>query len=228
MAAADRCLNCDSELPHGAPKGLCPRCLLRQGLGSDAFGLAPGDTPATTLSQASGPDVRGLLAELNQTLEPIPRHQLRVTEPDTDRGSVARPGSREVPAPPEPVARLQLLGEIGRGGMGAVLKGRDGDIGRDVAVKVLLDKHRDDPDLIRRFIEEARIAGQLQHPGIVPIYELGTFADRRPYFTMKLVKGRTLADLLDARPDPAADQPLLLGMFLQVCQTVAYAARRAA
>ena len=60
----------------------------------------------------------------------------------------------------------------------------------------------------------------------MPVYELGAFADRRPYFTMKLVKGRTLADLLAARPDPAADRPRLLGIFLQVCQTVAYAHAR--
>ena len=50
--------------------------------------------------------------------------------------------------------------------------------------------------MVRRFVEEAQIAGQLQHPGIVPVYELGTLADGRPYFAMKLVKGRTLADLL--------------------------------
>ena len=65
-----------------------------------------------------------------------------------------------------------------------------------MAVKVLLEAHRDKPELIRRFVEEAQIGGQLQHPGIVPIYELGTFADRRPYFAMKLVKGQTLATLL--------------------------------
>ena len=61
---------------------------------------------------------------------------------------------------------------------------------------------------------------------MVPVYELGAFVDRRPYFTMKLVKGRTLADVLDARSDPAADRPRLLGIFLQVCQTVAYAHAR--
>ena len=83
--------------------------------------------------------------------------------------------------------------------MGAVLKGRDPDLGRDLAVKVLLESHQDKPELVRRFVEEAQIGGQLQHPGIVPVYELGTFADRRPYFTMKLVKGRTLAALLAER-----------------------------
>ena len=66
--------------------------------------------------------------------------------------------------------------------MGAVLKGRDPDLGRDVALKVLREDLRDNADMVRRFVEEAQIGGQLQHPGIVPIYELGTFADRRPFF----------------------------------------------
>ncbi len=110
--------------------------------------------------------------------------------------------------------------------MGAVLKGRDPDLGRDLAVKVLLESHRDKPDLIRRFVEEAQIGGQLQHPGIVPIYELGAFADRRPYFAMKLVKGRTLSSLLDERPDPTRDLPRFLSIFEAVCQTIAYAHAR--
>src|SRR5262249_31750841 len=72
-------------------------------------------------------------------------------------------------------------------------------------------------------------AGQLQHPGIVPVYELGQFPDRRPFFTMKLIKGRTLAALLAERGSPGADTPSpsermrWLKVFEQVCQTVAYA-----
>ena len=57
----------------------------------------------------------------------------------------------------------------------------------------------------------------------MPVYELGQFADRRPYFTMKLVKGRTLAALLADRARPAHDLPRFLGIFEQVCQTMAYA-----
>ena len=109
--------------------------------------------------------------------------------------------------------------------MGAVLKGRDTDLGRDLAVKVLLEHHRDQPELVRRFVEEAQIAGQLQHPGIVPVYELGTFADRRPFFTMKLVKGRTLAEMLAARPSPA-DDAAVPGHLPPGRQTVAYAHAR--
>jgi serine/threonine-protein kinase len=122
--------------------------------------------------------------------------------------------------------RYEILGEIARGGMGAVLKGRDPDLRRDLAVKVLLATHADDPELILRFVEEAQIGGQLQHPGVVPVYELGMFAGDRPYFTMKLVRGRTLAALLDDRARPTDDLPRFLGIFEDVCQTVAYAHSR--
>jgi len=105
---------------------------------------------------------------------------LRDTETITGPGPVVRPSSGELPDPSDRVARLQLLGEVARGGMGVIIKGRDSDLGRDLAVKVLLDEHREKPDLIRRFVEEAQISGQLQHPGVVPVYELGTLADHRP------------------------------------------------
>jgi serine/threonine protein kinase len=59
---------------------------------------------------------------------------------------------------------------------------------------VLLEKYANRPDVARRFIEEAQIGGQLQHPGVVPVYDIGRFGDR-PFFTMKLVKGQTLAAL---------------------------------
>jgi serine/threonine-protein kinase len=170
-------------------------------------------------------DPSGLLATLAESLGPMPRVLLRDADaPGAD--PLVQPASPEVPGPDDRASRLQLFGEIARGGMGAILKGRDVDLGRDLAVKVLLDQHRANPDLVRRFVEEAQIGGQLQHPGVVPIYELGAFADRRPYFAMKLVKGQTLAALLAARPSPAESLPRLLGVFEQVCQTVAYAHAR--
>jgi serine/threonine-protein kinase len=122
--------------------------------------------------------------------------------------------------------RYRLEGEIARGGMGAVLKGVDTDLGRDIAVKVLLQTHAGKTELLHRFVEEAQIGGQLQHPGIVPVYDLGQFGDKRPYFTMKLVKGQTLARLLAERRGPAEELPRFVGVFEQVCQTVAYAHAR--
>src|ERR1700722_8323911 len=74
--------------------------------------------------------------------------------------------------------RYHLFGEIARGGMGVILQGRDNHLGRDVVFKVLREEHQDSAGLQQRFLEEARVGGQLQHPGIVPVYEMGKFADR--------------------------------------------------
>jgi serine/threonine-protein kinase len=116
-----------------------------------------------------------------------------------------------------------MLGEIARGGMGVILKGHDSDLGRDVALKVLDGELAKNPAVVQRFVEEAQIGGQLQHPGIVPVYELGLMADESPYFTMKLVKGHTLASLLNERRSPAENRGRLLAIFESVCQTIAYA-----
>lgn len=123
-------------------------------------------------------------------------------------------------------ARYRILGEVARGGMGAVLRGVDNDLGREIAVKVILERHAERRELLQRFVEESRITGQLQHPGIVPVYELGLFPDQSPYFTMKFVQGQTLADLLAQRESPAHDQPRFLKIFEQVSQTLAYAHAR--
>jgi serine/threonine protein kinase/Flp pilus assembly protein TadD len=149
--------------------------------------------------------------------------QLREIVDDPERS--VPPRSAAMPEQNVP-GRYQLEGEIARGGMGAIIKGRDLDLGRELAIKVLLEPHQGNPELVRRFVEEAQIGGQLQHPGVVPVYELGTFPDRRPYFTMKLVKGRTLAALLRERTSPAQDLSRFLGIFEQACQTIAYAHAR--
>ncbi len=136
---------------------------------------------------------------------------------------VVDPGTAASKLVPQGRGNYQLLGEIARGGMGVILKGHDTDLGRDVALKVLDGDLSKRPEVVRRFVEEAQIGGQLQHPGIVPVYELGLMADERPYFTMKLVKGRTLAALLLARKAPIDNRGRLLAIFESVCQTMAYA-----
>lgn len=118
-----------------------------------------------------------------------------------------------------------VQGEIARGGIGVVFKGSDTELGRDVALKYLHGKHCDNEAFVRRFIEEAQIGGQLQHPGIVPVYDVGQDG-RRPYFTMKLVRGRTLAALLEERDTPARERLRFVQIFEQVCQTMAYAHAR--
>jgi serine/threonine-protein kinase len=78
--------------------------------------------------------------------------------------------------------RYRIVGEIGRGGMGVVLRGHDPDLGRDLAIKVQLSKAN--TDVHRRFLEEARIAGRLQHPGVVHVHEVGRLDDGAPFFAM--------------------------------------------
>ncbi len=224
MTRRPTCQECGGELT--GPRGHCPRCLFQAGLEVESMNLgAVGNVGVTmTLGPPARSSGASTLDALTASIGPVPRVLLRDTDPGTEPSD--GPGTDATSGPAAHAGRLQLFGEIARGGMGAVLKGRDPDLGRDLAVKVLLDRHRDDPNLVRRFIEEAQIAGQLQHPGIVPVYELGTFADRRPYFSMKLVRGRTLAELLQARPSPARDLSRFLGIFEAVCQTMAYAHAR--
>src|SRR5205823_3595466 len=128
--------------------------------------------------------------------------------PDTAL-EVARPGAARL-------GRYDIHSEIGRGGMGSVLRGHDPTLGRDLALKVLLETHHGQSEALRRFHEEAQIGGQLQHPGLVPVYELGTDPAGRPFFAMKLVEGRTLAALLKDRQSPADDLPHFLQVFEQV------------
>ena len=181
--------------------------------------VVPAPHEATGAFEPAGP---GVLDTIAQSIGPVPRVLLRDTAAGETPGPIVRPDATDA----DPSIRYRIDGEIARGGMGAVLKGRDPDLGRDVAIKVLRDDLRDNADLVRRFVEEAQIGGQLQHPGVVPIYELGTFADRRPFFSMKLVKGQTLAELLAARSGPADDLPRFLSIFAAIAQTMAYAHTR--
>ena len=181
------------------------------GLSVDPFdaALRAAFAPSAAASGASGPpSVLGILRE---------RTGLSL-------GPTAAAG--DVPSPVG-VERYRVLDELGRGGVGIVFRGRDHDLGRDVAMKVLRGDGDRDPELLQRFVEEAQIGGQLQHPGIVPIYELGLHGSGRPFIAMKLVEGRTLAAALQARGALNEDRTRLLTAFERVCETVAYAHARA-
>jgi serine/threonine protein kinase len=135
-------------------------------------------------------------------------------DPDS---SSAQPISANLPSGP---SGYELLDEIGRGGMGIVYRGRDVALSRDVAVKLLQDRYALTSLVARRFVDEAKITGQLQHPGIPPVHEVGELPDGRPFLVMKLIKGRTLADLI---ADGSENRGSLIAVFEQVCQAVAYA-----
>ncbi len=133
----------------------------------------------------------------------------------------ARP-ARKAPMP-EFVGRFQVIEELARGGMGVVYRASEPAIGREVAVKLLREKLRGEPAAVRRFLDEARITGQLQHPAIPPVFEVGELAGGSPFLAMKLIKGSTLDRQLRDRPNLAADRGRFLAVFEHVCQAVAYA-----
>jgi tetratricopeptide (TPR) repeat protein len=141
----------------------------------------------------------------------------------TDAGTATGAPGAGLPAQ---VGRYPILGLIGRGGMGVVYCGLDASLQRPLAVKVLLAEHAGDDELRQRFLKEAQIMGQLQHPGVAPIHEIGELADGRPFFSMKQIQGQTLAALLQQRRSPTDELPTYIGIFGQVCQTLAYAHAR--
>lgn len=133
--------------------------------------------------------------------------------------------------------RLKIEGLIGEGGMGRVYLGYDETIGRRVAIKQLLD-FEDSPDsgtispreFKNTFLHEAKLTGKLEHPGIIPIYELGR-EDGNPYYVMRYVRGSTLESLLDnCKLHPAqlqlGERLKLLDVLIDVCETLAYAHSR--
>ena len=148
------CPDCGATLPADAPRGLCPNCLM----GAALSRTSPPLHEATGAFEPAGP---GVLATIAQSIGPVPRLLLHDTAPGETPGPIVRPDGDDA----DPSIRYRIDGEIARGGMGAVLRGRDPDLGRDVAIKVLRADLRDNADLVRRFVEEAQIGGQLQHPG---------------------------------------------------------------
>jgi tetratricopeptide (TPR) repeat protein len=140
-------------------------------------------------------------------------------------GSAPTPAAAESAAPRR-LGRYELGEEIAHGGMGAVFAARDPDLNRELAVKVLRPELREFPDLVRRFLEEAQITAQLPHPAVVPVHDLGRDEHGLPFLVMKLVRGRTLRDLLDARTAPQEELPRFVAVFEQVCQALAFAHSR--
>jgi serine/threonine protein kinase/formylglycine-generating enzyme required for sulfatase activity len=188
-----------------------------------------------------GERLRAFLADLEGSLagearRPVSRVQplpgstaaRRASAPDSDlsRALLARLIER---GPGQP--RYELRDELARGGQGRVVRVWDEELGRLLAMKVTHDSHtaaEAKPHAARtlgRFLEEARLTGQLDHPGIVPVHELGIDGEGRIFFTMKLVKGRDLKEvfaLVHGRRE-GWTETRALSVFLRVCEGMAYA-----
>jgi serine/threonine-protein kinase len=132
--------------------------------------------------------------------------------------------------------RFRVLRPHARGGLGAVFVALDNELHREVALKQILDSHADDPVSRQRFLLEAEVTGGLEHPGVVPVYGLGTYSDGRPYYAMRFIRGDSLKEAIERFH---ADEALkkapgcrslelskLLRRFLDVCNAIDYAHSR--
>jgi serine/threonine protein kinase len=129
--------------------------------------------------------------------------------------------------------KIRSAEEIGRGGMATIVRGTDVMLHRELALKVSpFGRHSRSGHLVARFIEEAQITAQLEHPNVVPVHELGLDPEGRAYFSMKLVRGRSLEEILehrrmgDAKTRSEFGLRQLLDIFLHVCQAMEYAHAR--
>jgi serine/threonine-protein kinase len=140
-------------------------------------------------------------------------------------------------SPPIPSwLRFRVIRPHARGGLGEVFVAFDEELHRKVALKEIQNRYADHPENRARFLREARITGGLEHPGIVPVYGLGTYPDGRLFYAMRFIQGQTLQGAIvqfhaDLRPhrDPgrvALALRQLLGSFVAVCNAVAYAHSR--
>jgi predicted Ser/Thr protein kinase len=173
-ATAQNCTRCGARLPAGALAGLCPACLLQQGVAPDTL---------------TGPAAHAF--------EPPPVAELAPLFP-----------------------QLEILALLGKGGMGAVYKARQKQLDRWVALKILPPAAGEDPAFAERFTREGRALAQLNHPGIVTLYEFGCVQNRLYYFLMEFVDGVNLRQLLAAgRISPRE----ALGIVPQICDALQFA-----
>ena len=210
-----------------------PRRTLLEALVVEHLRLHQGDIAQSLASLPAGASTRDRLArladvDLNSTLAHV---GVGPTEPGTaadDRTVSYSVGEASVEG-----QRFRVLRPHARGGLGAVFVAMDQELHREVALKQILDRHADDPDSRARFLTEAEITGGLEHPGIVPVYGLGTYDDGRPYYAMRFIKGDSLKEAIDAfhadeamKGDPgrrSLELRRLLRRFTDVCNAIDYA-----
>jgi serine/threonine protein kinase len=132
--------------------------------------------------------------------------------------------------------RFRIVRPHARGGLGEIFVAHDHELHREVALKEIQDRHADHADSRARFLLEAEITGGLEHPGIVPVYGLGQYADGRPFYAMRFIRGDSLKEAIErfhraeTSPRDGSQRTLalrdLIGRFIDVCNAIAYAHSR--
>lgn len=201
MNPPKQCAKCGTVLPPDAPAGVCPKCLLQAGLSDSAEDVGANSADGeTVLTDAAG---LGRGAEL----------------PPTERDGRSSSGFPDIGTRIQYIGDYELLREIARGGMGVVYKARQVRLNRVVALKMILAGQFASPADVQRFQTEAEAAAQLDHVGIVPVFEVGQH-DGHHYFSMGLVEGESLAKRIADGPLPPRTAAEIV---LQVAEAIQYA-----
>jgi serine/threonine-protein kinase len=196
-----------------------------------------GDAARSLTAVSAGRDTRERLARLDdpdieRTLAHIPSES---TLPDGATDEECSAGYSVGPATSQGL-RFRILRPHASGGLGDVFVALDQELHREVALKQIQDSHADDPMSRQRFILEAEVTGGLEHPGIVPVYGLGSYRDGRPFYAMRFVRGESLKEAIDRfrgdetlKNDPgrrSLELRKLLRRFIDVCNAIDYAHSR--
>src|SRR5262249_35545157 len=186
--------------------------------------IPAGRSTQESLAQLGDPDIEGTLAQVRSQAT----DQDGEADDDPDGTATYSVGSATSDG-----LRFRVLRPHARGGLGAVFVALDNELHREVALKQILDHHADDPVSRQRFLLEAEVTGGLEHPGIVPVYGLGTYGDGRPYYAMRFVRGESLKEAIEQfhRDESLKKAPgrrslelrKLLRRFLDVCNAIEYA-----
>jgi tetratricopeptide (TPR) repeat protein/tRNA A-37 threonylcarbamoyl transferase component Bud32 len=192
-----------------------------------------GDDPQQSLAAISS------IGEIKDDLQRINDPDLTVSVMQIPTAVAADPHMTMAPsvgASTSTGTRFRIVRSYARGGLGEVFVAQDQELHREVAVKQIQLRHADEVESRVRFVQEAEITGGLEHPGIVPVYGLGTYSDGRPYYAMRFIRGDSLKDAIEdfhsaaGKKRSAVDRNLelrgLLRRFIDVCEAIDYAHSR--
>ena len=161
-------------------------------------------------------------------------HRQELGAPELDDRAVQQVAElrRRADGVSRPPDRYELRDELARGGVGVIHLAHDRELMRTLVVKTLIEGSNVSDYVLKKFVEEAQVTAQLEHPNIVPVHDFGYFSGGEVFFTMKLVQGRTLKDIIkrlkagDAETTEAYSRTRLLTVFQQVCMAIGFAHSR--